>query len=276
VIVKRRSKEARDAYAQGFEAGAWFMFKHGEAATRQAIASVCADPQPPADAPPTLDSPNFVPKELDAFAARGYQRVNRDAPKEERMRDDDPKMDHSPEGQARRAEAQARADKTLAPFTVPPPWRAPTVEEAPAVEKAQETLRAWFDSPCPHASDEDRAIAGDLSRNECLKCVDALVREAEQRGAERGYTNGALEERQRLVRIAVAYGAGTALAAVGFVRCKARHSETDQRCLKGEDHGGDSLDYVTHQSETVTWLEPRALPLVPEAGEGGGVKEAKP
>lgn len=68
------------------------------------------------------------------------------------------------------------------------------------------------------------------------------------------YRRGAIEERERLVRIARVRGAGVALAAVGFVRCKARHSETDQRCLLGEGHGGPAPGFIGHESENVTWL----------------------
>lgn len=61
------------------------------------------------------------------------------------------------------------------------------------------------------------------------------------------------EERARLVRIATEFGPAAALAAVGFVRCKARH-DSGERCQKGEGHGGPAPGYVGHQSENVTWL----------------------
>lgn len=64
------------------------------------------------------------------------------------------------------------------------------------------------------------------------------------------------EERERLVRIANVRGAGVALAAVGFVRCKAVHAETSQRCLLGSGHRHRCAEdgYAMHESESVTWL----------------------
>jgi hypothetical protein len=41
------------------------------------VAACCKDPQPPA---PPEKSPNSTPSELKEFAARGYKRINRDAP----------------------------------------------------------------------------------------------------------------------------------------------------------------------------------------------------
>lgn len=65
------------------------------------------------------------------------------------------------------------------------------------------------------------------------------------------------EERKRLVRIAVAFGANTALAAVGFTRCRETHVESGQRCQLGRGHGGKVPPYAQHQSESVTWLTER-------------------
>ena len=56
------------------------------------------------------------------------------------------------------------------------------------------------------------------------------------------------------MRIANTHGAGTALAAIGFIRCVERHFETGQRCLLGAAHGSAADAYAAHQGESVTWL----------------------
>ena len=43
------------------------------------IRALQPEPLPEAESDYTVDSPNFAPKELEEFAARGYERINRDS-----------------------------------------------------------------------------------------------------------------------------------------------------------------------------------------------------
>jgi hypothetical protein len=86
---------------------------------------------------------------------------------------------------------------------------------------------------------------------------------ATEEGERRETVSAVREERKRLVRVATERGASVALAAVGFERCRERHDETDQRCLKGVGHGGDTPGFITHQSENVAWVV--RAPQLPES-----------
>jgi hypothetical protein len=137
-------------------------------------------------------------------------------------------------------------------------------------EKHQEMARSFHGRlrDCCECSDPFEAEA----HIACSACV-ALALAFAEFGAEvreETWPRACREERARLVRIANSFGAGHALAAIGFARCPERHPGTDQRCLLGLGHVRDD-GYSIHQSENVTWPTLRA-----PSGETPRAQEEKP